>query len=44
MIEKLKSVGEAPIELLLLADPSKNLILNYLKKEKALYIKKIMKF
>ena len=32
MIEKLKSVGEAPIELLLLADPSKNLILNYLKK------------
>src|SRR5699024_12879831 len=31
MIEKLKSVDEAPIELLLLADPSKNLILNYLK-------------
>ncbi len=38
MIEKLKSVGEAPIELLLLADPSKNLILNYLKKRRMLCI------
>ena len=39
----LKSIDDAPIDLLLLADPSKEVILEYLKKANALYIKKTTK-